>query len=230
MFSKLRFGSLLRPLLWLDEAQTGGGTSGEPTPNAGANGGKTFTQDEVNVIVGRTRTEGRDAGERALLEKLGVKSVDDLTTILQSARQAEEANKTELQKAQDAKATADASLAAEKQQREAERNAFTKRLLDGEIRIAASAAVMDKDGKKVVRPAFRKEALEDVTLLIDRNQITEKDGKFAGLDKALEDLAKAKPYLIEEQEAAPKGTPTLKGQKRTEPVGANEERRRNSSL
>ncbi len=229
MFSKFIFGSLLRPLFWLDEPGAGG-TSSEQTPNAGANGGKTFTQDEVNAIVGRTRTEGREVGERALLEKLGVKSADDLTSIIQAARQAEEANKTELQRAQDAKAASDAALAEERQQREEERNAFTKRLLDGEIRIAASTAVMDKDGKKVIRPAFRKEALEDVTLLIDRKQITEKDGKFEGLDKALEELAKAKPYLLEEQETAPKGTPTLKGQKRTEPVGANEERRRNSSL
>ncbi len=208
--------------LCFDEGAAGGQPpANEPKPNAGDQGGKTFSQDDVNTLVGNARKEGRTSGEKALLESLGLQSVDDLKGIIKAAKDAEEANKTELQKAQDAKIKAEGDLEAEKQQRKADNDAMTKRLLDGEIRIASAAPVMDKDGKKVVRPAFRREALEDVTLLIDRTLIIEKDGKFEGLDKALDALAKGKPYLLAGETQTPKGTPGTAGQRRTEAVHAD---------
>ncbi len=223
------FGMWSRPLFFFDEGAAGGAPASEQAPNAGAEGGKTFTQEEVNRLVGDARKDGRTSGEKSLLESLGLKSADDLKGIVQAARDAEEKNKTELQKAQDTATQSADALEEEKRQREEERNGFTKRLLDGEIRIAASAATMDKDGKKVVRPAFRKEALDDVTLLIDRTLITEKDGKFEGLDKALDALAKAKPYLLAGEAQAPKGTPPTSGQRRTE-VSQSGERRPTPTL
>ncbi len=223
------FGLWSRPMFFYDEGAAGGAPASEQAPNAGAEGGKTFTQEEVNRLVGDARKDGRSSGEKALLESLGLKSADDLKGIVQAARDAEEKNKTELQKAQDAATNAASALEEEKRQRVEEHDAFTRRLLDGEIRIAASAAVMDKDGKKVVRPAFRKEALDDVTLLIDRTSITEKNGKFEGLDKALETLAKSKPYLLAGEAQTPKGTPPTNGQRRTE-VSQSSERRPTPTL
>lgn len=213
-----------RPMFFYDEGAAGGAPASEQTPDAGASGGKTFTQEEVNRLVGDARKDGRSSGEKSLLESLGLKSADDLKGIVQSAREAEEKNKTELQKAQDAATQAASALEEERQAHTATKDTFTKRLLDGEIRIAASAAMLDKDGKKVVRPAFRKEALDDVTLLIDRTLITEKDGKFEGLDKALDALAKAKPYLLAGEAQTPKGTPPTNGQRRSETAQTSERR------
>ncbi len=223
------FGMWSRPMFFFDEGAAGGAPASEQTPDAGANGGKTFTQEEVNQLVGNARKDGRSSAEKALLEGLGLKSTDDLKGIVQAARDTEEKNKTELQKAQDAASDANNALEEQKRQREEERIGFTRRLLDGEIRIAASAAVMDKDGKKVVRPAFRKEALDDVTLLVDRTLITEKDGKFEGLEKALEALAKNKPYLLAGEAPATKGTPPTSGQRRSE-VSQSGERRPTPTL
>ena len=219
------FSMWSRPMFFFDADGAGGGApEGEQKPDAGASGGKTFTQEEVNTLMGKTRSEGREAGEKALLEKVGLKSVDDLTGIIKAAKDAEEANKSEVQKALDAAKTAADALEEEKRQRQAEKDAFTKRVLDSEIRIAAARPVMEKDGKKVARPAFRADALDDVTVLIDRNLITEKDGKFEGLDAALAALAKSKPYLLGSEVAALKGTPTTTGQKRSEVAQSSEHR------
>ena len=91
-----------------------------------------------------------------------------------------------------------------------------------EIKINAAAPVMDKDGKKVVRPAFRKEALDDVLLLISREAITEEDGKYLNIDKALSDLAKAKPWLLDESAPASKGSPSESGRQLKKQDGTQE--------
>lgn len=140
-----------------------------------------------------------------MLEVLGVKDADEAAALLKIAREADEKTKTEAEKmTAKLQASEDARIKAETEAKE-KTEAANKRLLDSEIKINAATALIEKD--KIVRPAFKREALDDVLLLIDRKLIEEKDGAFKGVDKALEALAKAKPWLLEEKQQAPRGTP-----------------------
>jgi hypothetical protein len=207
------FNNLLGFKIWFDaDGGTGGGGAGA-TP-------KTFTQEELNAIAGSARSEGRTAYENDLLKKLGLKSVDDLTSLVTAARDADAKNKTELEKAQSDLAAKETELANAKAEGDKTVAGLKAQILNSEIKQRASAAVLDKDGKTVLRAAFRADAMDDVILLIDQKSITEKDGKYEGIDKALDALAKAKPYLLAVTEKPQgKGTPKVKeGESESKPA------------
>lgn len=190
----------------------GGSGSGntQTTTNSNAGGQPSgLPQEEVNRLVGNARTEGRASAEKALLEGFGVKSLDEIKEIIQTARKAEDANKTELQRLQDQAQTAESKLTKSIADHEATVKVLQKQIVDGEIKLLAAKPVMDKEGKKVLRAAFRQDALDDVTVLIDRSKIEVKDGAVTGVDAALEELAKKKAYLLGTAAPAPtpRGTP-----------------------
>lgn len=195
------------PGYFLDaDAGNGGGTT---PPDAGGNGGKTFTQDQVDALVGNARKEGRDGGVSKLLKDLGVENADSLKALVDNAKKADDANKTELQKLNDQLALAQKKATDAEAQAAKDLAALKERVLVSEIKIAASNPVLDKDNN-MVRAAFRAEALGDLAVLIDRSLINEKDGNYEGIDKALEALAKSRPFLLAESSAEPrkaKGTP-----------------------
>ena len=199
------------PVIWLDEAAAGGGDPAkpkDPPPDAGGNGGKQYTQEELDRMFAERATRAQEAEKKRILETLGVKDEDELKVIIEARKKADEEAKTELEKLADQARTA--SEKAEKLEAESavKLAEMQKRLMDSEIKIAASRAIADKDGK-VTRAAFRAEALDDILLLADRSLITETDGKYEGVEKALETLAKTKPYLLAEAtpQTTSKGTP-----------------------
>ncbi len=102
-----------------DQGGDGGTGGGDPPPGtrggAGA-GGKTFTQEELDAVAGKARTEGRTAAEKELLKSLGIDSVEAAQAALKAHRDAEEASKTELQRAQDEAARLTAEVEAVKAQ------------------------------------------------------------------------------------------------------------------
>lgn len=59
----------------------------------------TLRQGELDGIAGKARQAGRDAAEKDLLAKLGVADIDAATAIIAANKAAEDAQKTELQKA-----------------------------------------------------------------------------------------------------------------------------------
>lgn len=75
-----------------------------------------FTQAELDRIAAREKAEGRTAGERALLEGLGVKDLDELKSVLAAKKAADEAQLSEAQlatkKAEDRETAATAREAA----------------------------------------------------------------------------------------------------------------------
>lgn len=85
---------------------TSNGTSTTPTPPQPP----ALSQDEVNRIAAREKDAGKRAERQALLEALGVKNLDEARAQLQAARDAEDANKSEMQKAIE-KAQAEATAA-----------------------------------------------------------------------------------------------------------------------
>ncbi len=168
-----------------------------------------------------------EATKAKLFADLGVKDETEYQAFLKNKKEAEDKNKSEtdklaeqarLEKERADKLEADAKT---------EREALQKRVLDTEIKISAVAPVKDKDGK-VVRPAFRPEAIDDVLLVIKREAITEKEGKYEGIEKALADLAKAKPWLLaEESKVTPKrGTPGERDGKQKSGTSSDEPRDR----
>lgn len=67
----------------------------DPTP---APTGKTLTQDEVNALVGKTRTESRDKAVASLLEELGIPDKDALGTLVKESEERRQANLSETEK------------------------------------------------------------------------------------------------------------------------------------
>jgi colicin import membrane protein len=163
-------------------------------------------QEELNKQFADRAARATEAERKRILEELGVKDPEEAKALLKIAREADEKTKSETEKlAAKAKAAEEAKERAETEAK-AKLDEANKKLLDSEIKISARTAVTDKAGK-VTRAAFRKEAMGDVLLLIDRKEIEEKDGEFKGVEKALEALAKAKPYLLEEKQEPRRGTP-----------------------
>lgn len=207
MFKNLNLSRWIRPVLFFDVDDKAGG--GAPAPAEPTADDKAKAQEALNQQFAERAQRAADAERKKLLEALGVKDADEAAALLKVARDAENATKSETEKLQaQIKAEQAAREKAEQEARE-KTEAASRRLMDSEIKILASAAKIEKD--KILRPAFKREALDDVLLLINRNLIEEKDGAFKGVDKALEDLAKAKPWLLEEKQQAVRGTPRDQG-------------------
>lgn len=200
--------SIRTPFLFLDPDAVGAKTPEQLADEKKATEEKA-KQDALDKQFAERAERGKETGRKELLAELGISDPEEAKKLLKIAKEADDAKKSEQEKLQ-AQIT-DATKKAEQAQAEAEtiKQSALKRVQDSEIKIAASAPVMDKDGKTVVRPAFRPEALSDVLVLLSREGITEKDGSFEGIDKALAELAKAKPYLLAEKTEAKttKGNP-----------------------
>ncbi len=212
------------PLFNADEA--GGGGKPDPNtdeqPDAQGKGGK---QEDLNKQFAERAARAAEAEKKKLFESLGVKDDAEFDAFLKAKQEAENKSKSELERsASEAKKWQDAHAKLENESKSTI-EALHKRLVDTEIKIAALATTKDKDGK-VTRAAFRPEAMDEVLLLIERGEITEDEGKLTGVEKALEKLAKAKPYLLAEAQQAKvsKGTPS---EKLKQPINqGGEERRR----
>lgn len=92
-------------------------------------GPRTFTQDEVNALLGTTRKEARER----LLKDLGVDSPDAVKAALAKAKEVEDAQKSELQKALERAQAAEAASAAALK-------ASTERAIRSEFKVAAALA------------------------------------------------------------------------------------------
>jgi hypothetical protein len=192
MFSRF---SLLHPGFFYD-ADAGGGNGGGGTGDAG----KAYTQDQLDQMFAERAKRAEDKARADLLKDLGVETPEAAKDLLKKQKEADDAQKSELQKAADQAAKAQKDLAELKTANEQTLAAMAKRLLDTEIKMLAAKAVYDKDGKTLLRAAFRAEAIDDLLLLVDRSTIIEKDGQYQGIDKALEALAKSRKYLLAEEE------------------------------
>jgi hypothetical protein len=169
-------------------------------------------QAELNRQFAERAKRGEETATKKLWEAIGVSTQDEWDSFVKAKKETEDANKSALEKAADeatrAKARADKLEADSKTLLEAAQ----RRITDGEIKLIATQPVTDKDGK-VTRAAFRADALDLVLLAVDRKEIKDEDGKVVGIEKALEALAKEKPFLLANQQnqsqtqSAAKGTP-----------------------
>lgn len=197
--------------IFLFEANAGGGSGGgestaEEKAKAEEEAKAKAKQEELDKQFAERAKRATETERKRILEELGVKDPEEAKTLLKKAREADEANKSETEKLKAQLDKANSEKEKTEADAKAKEEASLKRLLDSEIKINARTAVADKEGK-VTRPAFRKEAMDEVLLLIDRTKIEQKDDTFNGVEKALSELAKAKPYLLEEKQEPRRGTP-----------------------
>lgn len=206
MFKNSIFSSSFAPHVVFDEADTGGvSTLQDDSPSTDSQtesddkGKGGVPQETVDKLVGTARQQGREAAKKALLEEIGIESTDALANLVKAQKEAEEANKTELEKAQAKRDALEAELASAKAEASQKADALRKRVIDTEIKIAASKPVIGEDGK-VIRPAFRDDALDIVLMTIGRDEIEEgEDGSLTGIEEALAELAEKKALLLKEQ-------------------------------
>lgn len=146
-----------------------------------------FTQADLDKIAGSARETGRKAAEKQLLEALGVPDLDQAKAALAAAREAEEAGKTELQKAQERAAELERKAA------EAEATALQVRLdaaLEGSLR----------DG------GIKPERVAAAMRLADRSALSVEDGQVKGLSEVIEALKAESPEWFGATVKAPDAT------------------------
>lgn len=162
------------------------GTEGTETPpvTGGEPQERLLTQDEVNRIVGDRAKRAADAAISGLLSKLGLESTDALEQVITDHRERTEAEKSELQKAQDALAEAQRQATAAQAER------------DGAI---VRNAVLVEAGKQGVP----QERLEAALRLIDLNVLSIAEGEVEGVEEAVKSMLTANPFLLGDQPLAP---------------------------
>ena len=151
------------------EEQTSEQVANDTANTGGAE--KTFTQDQVNgIIAERAR---REAAKQ--LASLGVSSFDELSAIVQKSREREQAEMTELQKAQAANAELEKRL-------EQAANAQKELAVQSSIAsLSAKLGIVDADA---------------ASRLLDKGAIEfDANGMPTNTEALLNDLLKAKPYL-----------------------------------
>jgi len=184
------------PGLAFDKPEGDGGEGGAGAGGSGDDkdkGKKPQTAEELQVELEKARKALHEANDMSKADRLRLKSLEDA----EAKRKKDEEDRktaelTELQKAQKERDEAKAEAAQLKDQSQKER-------VNNAIEKAAR-------GLK-----FRDEA--DAVTMIDRAKVKiAEDGTISGIKEALEELVKAKPYLVEtKEEPKPgKGTPPPK--------------------
>ena len=145
----------------------------------------TFTQDEVNLLLGGVRKEGRVTGEKnaidGVLETTGVESLDDLAQIVAehkdlklSAMSDKERLETEL----------------------AEANLATERAESRESELSSTVEVARLKSAIIGAAAGLFESAEAAYMLLDKSDLALDDaGNIEGVDEALEALLETYPFL-----------------------------------
>lgn len=166
-----------------------GGTGGQD-PNAGGNDGGTGTKVQFTpeqqaaidaIIAERVSRANRSAAKAALearAKELGYESVEEMEAALREHKKAQDAQKTEAQKLQEA--------------------------LEAEKTKATQAAERAK--RALIKAAFAEQAIaanlvsvDDAFALADLSGVeVSDDGTVTGAKEAVEQLVKAKPYLVKQ--------------------------------
>lgn len=83
-----------------DGKQAGTDTQPDKTGDEGQSTDTTFTQADLDRLVGSARKQARESVRNDLLKELGFESADDLKAMVTSAREKADAEKSDLEKAQ----------------------------------------------------------------------------------------------------------------------------------
>ena len=214
-----RFFFLSTPFFSPDEAPPA-----EPTAEEKKAADEKSKQEALDKQFAERAERAAKTEREKLLKELGVADPEEAKKLLETARKADEEKKTALEKEQAAREKAENDAKAVKEEADKVLAQATTKLMNAEIKMAANAAVVDKDGK-VTRAAFRADAMDDVLLLLNREGIQEKDGTFTGIDDALATLAKKKPWLLAEDKPERSANGNDTETKHKKPKGSGSDKR-----
>lgn len=204
------------PFYYAPDTGKGGGAADEPdqpeTPESNGDGSggnddkRTFTQAEVDALIGERAKRAKESGTRAVLEALGIEDVEAAKAALAEAEKLKKEQMSELEKAQ-----ADA----QKLQDELAKTKAEKEAAEAKAReTAMRAAVMQEAAKANFYDG------NDAWLFVDRETLElAEDGTVNGAEKAVAAVAKAKPHLVKTAGQTP-GSPRANGTGR--PAGNKE--------
>lgn len=163
------------------------------TAAAAPSGAKTFTQSEIDAIMGSVRNEASERAQRALLKEIGFEKADDVKAMLAKLKQLEQA---QLSDAERVKVELDAAKAEARKEREAREAAMTsanERLLKAEVLAAARDAGFAD--------------INDAWVFVDKAKIAQDGDAYKGVKEAVEAVLKAKPHLAKRDDSRAAGTP-----------------------
>jgi len=185
----------------------GGTGTDQDTTGIAATGEKAFTQEDVNKIVTDRLARQKTSLEKTYMDKTATDyaDYDTLKAAAAKLKALEDADKTDLQKLTDRLGII-----------EAERAAEAKQSQEQLATLQAQNAVLEQQRvdmllrTTVVAEATRQGFYDpdDAYGLLDLSRLTVKDGKVDGIKEVLQELAKAKPYLLQEK---PRLGPTYPG-------------------
>lgn len=159
-----------------------------------------MTQLDLDTIVGERARRAKKTAISDLLGELGVENADELKAVFEAHKAAQEAEKTDLQKAQEAKTAAEAQTIAAQKERD---------------NLLIQNAIMEQAPTHNV-PADRFAALYK---LMDLSDISIKEGAVTGVDEAIKAAVEANPFLLfidgGDEKAQQKGTPFTRRQSQT---------------
>lgn len=171
-----------------DETQVMPEEKQEVSPTAGATGTEaekatagTFTQEQVNTFTGKAREEGRKSAEGALLEKVKVKSFDELAQILEQYRKSEDEKLSEAERLK--KELADA---------QAKREA-----LESENKALKLRQDFDRTVKELNLKFISTTAAADAYSLLDPATLSD---EAKGMKVAIKTILDERPYLFDKAE------------------------------
>jgi hypothetical protein len=175
-----------------------------------------ITQSALDDLMGARAQRAKAAAIKDLLSELGIEEVSQLKSVFESHKAAQEAKKSDLEKAQERidALVRDVSL---------RQTANEELLIRGEIMLKAPTYEVPPD------------RLDALLRLIDKSVLTVKDGKVEGVDAALRATIEANPFLLYIEKEPRKGTPLTgrqaKTQRQTPPPTSEElERKRRHPL
>lgn len=182
----------------------------QPSPTGGAaqngdvasqNDAKKFSQADVDRIVGERAQRAGEAATTKLLESLGVKSPEEIKAALEKIQTLEDAQKTELQKAQDEAAKYKAQAEKAKSDADAALAQANEKLLQSAVLLEAQKQNTD-DAETV---SVWRELRETPTL---KEKIKQTDaGEFEGVADAVKEILKLHPKWLKAAKPPTPGTP-----------------------
>lgn len=150
--------------------------------------------------IRHAKSVGAKMAMEALLKDVGLTSADDLKALIKAAKDKQDADKTELKKAQDALTTATQKATAAEQQLQA--------------KVLELAISQEATRQGFIDPA-------DAVLLSDRASLKiNDDDTVSGVEEAVKKLAESKPHLL--KQAGGVGKPALPSLGATQPAGSGQ--------
>lgn len=189
--------------LWVaDPADPPVPAGNDPAKGAGTGGDnedkKSYTQAQLDHMFADRAKQATQSAIGGLLQKLGLAKEEELETLVKTAKDAEAARLSDLEKAQ--KELNDHKVRADKAEADAQQ-AITL----ANTRLMESAVLVEASNPEY---KFRQDALKDVWAFVDRSKLkVEDDGSISGVDEAVKAVVKAKPYMVQ-QATGPTGPGT----------------------